>query len=87
MFALGWLVTYFMINSTLVGSNSSCFISYNNLSYFVCLLCELPEIRVSYVFSNLLCEPPKKGLLFVCPFVFLFKYLTLKNKGIIFIST
>jgi len=26
--------------------NSSSFISYNNLSYFMCLLCELPEIRV-----------------------------------------
>uniref|UniRef100_A0A2K2CD80 Uncharacterized protein n=1 Tax=Populus trichocarpa TaxID=3694 RepID=A0A2K2CD80_POPTR len=38
--------TYVMINSTLVGSNSSCFICYNNLSYFMCLLCELPEIRV-----------------------------------------
>ncbi|KAJ6966892.1 hypothetical protein NC652_004455 [Populus alba x Populus x berolinensis] len=42
----GWLVTYVMINSILAGSNSSCFISYNNLFYFMCLLCELPEIRV-----------------------------------------
>ncbi|KAJ6966895.1 hypothetical protein NC652_004458 [Populus alba x Populus x berolinensis] len=41
-FALGWLVTYFTINSILVGSNSSCFISYNNLFYFMYLLCELP---------------------------------------------
>ncbi|KAJ6966872.1 hypothetical protein NC652_004438 [Populus alba x Populus x berolinensis] len=53
MFALGWLVTYFMINSTLVGSNSSCFICWNNLFYFMCLLCELPEIRV--MSCNVMC--------------------------------
>jgi len=37
------------------------------------------------VFSNLLCEPPKKGLLFACPFVFLFQVSEpSKTKGIMF---